>query len=152
MTPSSQQRRSFLKASAGISAMAMIPGGVHAGASGKLRVGLVGCGGRGTGAASQALRADREVELVAMGDMFRDRAEGSVAQLKRDGEIAPRVNVTPDRIFTGFDAYKKVIGAGVDVVLLASPPGFRPAHIAAAIEAGKHVFAEKPVAVDAPGC
>ena len=122
MNSGEQHRRSFLKTTAGLTALAVMPGGVHAGASGKLKVGLVGCGGRGTGAASQALRADKETELVAMGDMFKDRAEGSVAQLKRDAEIAGRVNVSPDNIFTGFDAYKKVLAAGVDVVLLASPP------------------------------
>jgi len=147
-----QQRRSFLKTTAAMSAISLLPGGVHAGSSGVLKVGLVGCGGRGTGAASQALRADPQTELVAVGDMFGDRAESSIAQLKRDSEIAGRVKVTPETTFTGFDAYKKVLAAGVDVVLLASPPGFRPMHIAAAVEAGKHIFAEKPVAVDAPGC
>ncbi len=145
-------RRNFLKNSAGLAAFSMISGGVHASNASTLKVGLVGCGGRGTGAASQALRADKEVELVAVGDMFPDRLQGSLAQLKADGEIASRIKVSPENCFTGFDAYQKVINSGIDVVLLASPPGFRPAHIEAAIAAGKHVFAEKPVAVDAPGC
>lgn len=102
-----QQRRSFLKTTAAMSAISLLPGGVHAGSSGVLKVGLVGCGGRGTGAASQALRADPQTELVAVGDMFGDRAESSIAQLKRDSEIAGRVKVTPETTFTGFDAYKK---------------------------------------------
>ena len=139
----SASRRDFIKTGTSLAAAAGLTStlsrSVHAAQDSKIRVALIGCGGRGTGAASQALRADKETELVAMGDMFKDRAEGSVSQLKRDAEIAGRVNVSPDSIFTGFDAYKKVLAAGVDVVLLASPPGFRPAHIAAAIEAGKNI-------------
>ena len=98
MNSGEQQRRSFLKTTAGLTALAVMPGGVHAGASGKLKVGLVGCGGRGTGAASQALRADKETELVAMGDMFKDRAEGSVAQLKRDAEIVVSAHLNAEHV------------------------------------------------------
>ena len=148
----SEARRDFLKTSAGLGAFSILSSGVHASSASVLKIGLVGCGGRGTGAASQALRADKETELVAVGDMFDDRLQGSLAQLKGDGEIGARVKVSPDACFTGFDAYKKVIESGVDVVLLASPPGFRPMHIEAAVAAGKHIFAEKPVAVDGPGC
>ena len=148
----SEARRDFLKTSAGLGAFSILSSGVHASSASVLKIGLVGCGGRGTGAASQALRADKETELVAVGDMFDDRLQGSLAQLKGDGEIGARVKVSPDACFTGFDAYKKVIDSGVDVVLLASPPGFRPMHIEAAVAAGKHIFAEKPVAVDGPGC
>jgi predicted dehydrogenase len=115
-----------------------------------LRVGLVGCGGRGTGAAKQALLADPNVKLTALGDAFADRAEFSLMTLKKQEDIAAKIDVPADRIFAGFDAYKKVI-ENCDVVLLCTPPNFRPLHIRAAIEAGKHVFAEKPVAVDAPG-
>lgn len=114
-----------------------------------LKVGLVGCGGRGTGAAAQALKADDLSELHAVADIDMDRIESSLGQLRR--VQAAKVKVEDSRKFTGLDAYKQVIESGVDVVLLATPPGFRPYHLRAAIEAGKHVFCEKPIAVDAPG-
>ena len=114
-----------------------------------LKVGLIGCGGRGSGAAAQALAADPDVILTAMGDAFMDRLEESYKSLL---EVAPgKVKVDSANKFVGFDAYKKVIASGVDVVILTTPPYFRPDHLAAAIDAGKHVFCEKPVAVDAPG-
>ncbi len=116
-----------------------------------LRVGLVGCGGRGSGAAKQALNADKNVKLVAMGDAFGDRLKSSLATLKVDGEVGDRVQVTPEKSFVGLDAYQKVIDSGVDVVILATPPGFRPVHFKATVDAGKHVFIEKPMATDAPG-
>jgi predicted dehydrogenase len=125
--------------------------GVHAADSDTLRIGLIGCGGRGTGAAAQALNGDKNVKLTAMGDAFGDRLQSSLATLKKDAAITGKIDVKPEHCFVGFDAYKHVIASGVDVVLLATPPGFRPLHLAAAVEAGKHVFAEKPVAVDAPG-
>lgn len=124
---------------------------VHGAGNDTLRVGLIGCGGRGTGAAAQALTADPNVKLVAMADAFRDRLDGSLSSLRAQTEIASRVDVGPDRQFVGFEAGRQLIASGVDVVLLAEPPHFRPAHLKAAIAAGKHVFAEKPVAVDAPG-
>src|SRR5205823_2404678 len=105
----------------------------------------------GTGAASQALRADPDVKLWAMADAFRDRLESSLATLRRDPNIAGKIDVNAQRSFVGFDAYQQLINSGVDVVLLCTPPGFRPLHIRAAVQANKHVFAEKPVAVDAPG-
>jgi len=114
-----------------------------------LKVGLVGCGGRGTGAASQALKADPNVRLTAMADVFADRLESSLATLRRTQ--AARIDVTPATSFVGLDAFQKVIDSGVDVVLLTAPPGFRPIHLEAAIKAGKHVFMEKPVAVDGEG-
>ena len=116
-----------------------------------LRIGLIGCGGRGTGAAAQALTADSNVKLVAVGDAFRDRLDLSLETLGKQKEIADKIEVPETRRFVGLDAYQKVIASGVDVVLLTTPPHFRPIHIKAAIDAGKHVFAEKPVAVDAPG-
>jgi predicted dehydrogenase len=115
-----------------------------------LRVGLIGCGGRGTGAASQALRADRNVRLTAMGDAFRDRLTSSLAQLQRTRDIAGKIDVPAERQFVGFDAYRQVIN-NCDVVLLCTPPHFRPAHLEAAVAANKHAFVEKPVAVDGPG-
>jgi myo-inositol 2-dehydrogenase / D-chiro-inositol 1-dehydrogenase len=116
-----------------------------------IKVGLVGCGGRGSGAAKQALNADKNVILTCMGDAFPDRLQSSLKALKADSEVGERVRVEEDNCFTGFDAYQKVIDSGVDVVILTSPPGFRPAHLKAAIEANKHVFCEKPMATDAPG-
>jgi predicted dehydrogenase len=146
-------RRRFLQTSAGAAAalsLASLPA-VHADGSDVLRVGLVGCGGRGTGAAAQALKADRNVKLLALGDAFRDRLDASLRQLRADADLAPRIDVPQERQFAGFDAYQQVINAGVDVVLLCTPPHFRPLHLEAAVRANKHVFAEKPVAVDAPG-
>ncbi len=114
-----------------------------------LKVGLVGCGGRGSGAANQALNADPNVVLYAMADVFEDRLNSSLDNLtKAHGK---KVTVPADRKFIGFDAYQKLIDSGVDVVLLATPPTFRPDQLTAAIDAGKHVFCEKPVAVDTPG-
>jgi predicted dehydrogenase len=148
-------RRDFLKTSTAVVGGALagtlaVSSRVHAAGSDVLRVGLIGCGGRGTGAATQALNADQNVKLVAMGDAFRDRLDKSLATLQKDDEIAGKIDVK-DRCFVGFDAYKQVLASGVDVVLLTTPPHFRPLHLKAAVEAGKHVFAEKPVAVDAPG-
>lgn len=114
-----------------------------------IKVGLVGCGGRGTGAASQALKADDYAELTAMADVFQNRIDDSVARLKKIN--GPKVKVEKSNMFVGLNAYQQLIDSGVDVVLLATPPGFRPAQLRAAIQANKHVFCEKPVAVDAPG-
>jgi len=114
-----------------------------------LKIGLIGCGGRGSGAANQALKADPNVVLWAMGDIFKDKMDSSLENLTK--VHGPKVKVDEGRKFIGFDAFKKVLDSGVDVVLLATPPHFRPEHLTAAINAGKHVFCEKPVAVDAPG-
>ncbi|MEW6302822.1 MAG: Gfo/Idh/MocA family oxidoreductase [Verrucomicrobiota bacterium] len=146
----SQTRRDFLKTSAAVTGALALQSAAQTGNSNLLRIGLIGCGGRGTGAAGQALNADSNIKLHAMGDAFKDRLEGSLEVLKRKPEIADKIDVPEERRFTGFDAYQKVIDC-CDVVLLATPPGFRPIHLKAAIDAGKHVFAEKPVAVDAPG-
>lgn len=149
-------RRTFLKTGAfavggTIATPLVLNHAVYAEGSDVLKVALIGCGGRGTGAAVQALMADPQTQLVAMGDAFQDRIERSLDNLKKQEEIKDRVNVSPEKMFVGFDAYKQVIDSDVDVVLLCSPPHFRPAHFAYAIEKGKHVFAEKPVAVDGPG-
>lgn len=114
-----------------------------------LRIGLVGCGGRGTGAASQALGADYNAKIVAMADIDDLQIENSIKSLAQ--KYPDRVDVKPDKKFIGLDAYQKLIDCGVDVVLLASPPGFRPVHLMAAVDAGKHIFAEKPMAVDTIG-
>jgi predicted dehydrogenase len=142
-------RREFIRtAAAATTAAAWGAPLVHAAGDDVLRIGLVGCGGRGTGAAEQALSADRNVRLVAMGDAFADRLKSSLTILKKGNP--EKVAVKEENCFVGFDAYKDVIAAS-DVVLLCEPPHFRPSHLKAAIEAGKHVFAEKPVAVDGPG-
>ena len=115
-----------------------------------LKVGLIGCGGRGGGAAVNALRADPNTKLVAMADAFEDMLERKHTDLQNVADIADRVDVPAERRFVGFEAYKKVVDAS-DVVLLATSPHFRPAHDEYAVQQGKHLFVEKPVAVDAPG-
>ncbi len=149
-------RRAFLRQSTTAVAGGLVAGlsiahSAHLTGSDVIRVGLVGCGGRGTGAATQVLTADRGTRLVAMSDAFSDQMQKSLKSMQQQEEIADRVLVDSDHQFAGFDGYKHVIASDVDVVLLATPPHFRPMHLKACIEAGKHVFAEKPVAVDAPG-
>jgi predicted dehydrogenase len=144
-------RRDFLAASAATATLAALAPNVHAAGSDVLKVGLIGCGGRGTGAAANALAADPGARLTDMGDVFADRLRDSLEQLRGDEKIGSRVEVKSDHCYTGFDAYKGVLASGVDVVLLTTPPHFRPLHLRAAVDAGKHVFCEKPVAVDAPG-
>lgn len=145
-------RRAFLKTSAAsVAAASILPAGAFAAGGDTLRVGLVGCGDRGTGAAREALRADANVKLVAMCDAFKDRLDRSLSNLKNIKDIKEKVAVEPDRCFDGFDGYQKLLASDVDVVLLCTPPGFRPIHLKAAIDANKHVFCEKPVAVDASG-
>ncbi|MSQ96989.1 MAG: Gfo/Idh/MocA family oxidoreductase [Gemmataceae bacterium] len=152
MQPNSTNRRTFLKATAATAALAHVPTFVHAQANNAtLKIGLIGCGGRGTGAAQQALLADRDVKLWAVGDAFQDRVTGCLTQLRARPNLANKLDVPRERQFVGFDAVTQVINSGVDVVLLCTPPHFRPAHLEAAIRAGKHVFCEKPMAVDAPG-
>jgi len=154
-TPASANRRDFLKASSlavaagALTASVPLLHGAYAASSEIIKIGLVGCGGRGSGAAAQALNADKGARLTAMADMFPDRLQTSLEAIK--AENGDKVEVEKDRIFTGIDAYKQLIDSGVDVVLLTAPPHFRPAHLKYAVAAGKHVFCEKPVAVDAPG-
>jgi len=144
-------RRDFMKASAAVSLATLGAGAskVFASGSDKIRLGLIGCGGRGTYDSTNCMNAAEGVELVAMGDGFKDRLDNSLKQLKKN--LGNKVKVTEDKCFVGFDAYKKVLECDVDMVILTEPPHFRPEHLKAATEAGKHVFMEKPVAVDPVG-
>jgi len=157
-------RREFVKSAvaagaagaAGLVVPSALAARAYAGGSDRLRVGVIGCGGRGTGAAVQALRADPGAVLVSMGDVFADRLSSSFAGITEElggggGDGAKQLDVPESRRFVGFDCYKGVIDSGVDVVLLTSYPQFRPVHLKAAVEAKKHVFAEKPLGVDAVG-
>jgi myo-inositol 2-dehydrogenase / D-chiro-inositol 1-dehydrogenase len=120
----------------------------------KLKAGLVGCGGRGTAAVDNLLTGNESVEVVAMADLFEDHLEGSLRKLTQDASharIASRVKVGPDRRYTGFDAYRKLAESDLDIVMLCTPPGYRPAHFEAAVNANKHIFFEKPIATDPVG-
>ncbi len=157
VTGSKNSRRSFVKNTALLSGAAVLPSFqmnamFNVFNDKKLKIALVGCGGRGTGAAVQALRADGNVELVAMADAFEDRLKGSLANISKEmGDMAKgKVNVKEEHQFVGFDAAQKAMDLA-DVVILATPPGFRPQHFEYAINNGKHVFMEKPVATDVPG-
>jgi predicted dehydrogenase len=145
-------RRDFIQTSAAASLAAAIPAGLglYAAGSDATRVGVVACGGRGTGAAIDCMESAPGVEVVAMADLFADRIQSSLARLRE--KHADKVKVTADKCFTGFDAYKKVCALPeVNLIVTAAPPGFRPLHLKAAVDAGKHVFMEKPVAVDPVG-
>lgn len=150
-------RRQFLKKSGAIAMGGVVASTLsvsrHVFAAGNdtLKIGLVGCGGRGRGAAAEALNADKNAVLTAVADAFREPCEAAVNSLKSNEAIRDRVKVTPDTMFVGLDGYQRLIDSGVDVVLLAAPPGFRPQHLRAAVLAGKHIFCEKPMATDAPG-
>jgi len=146
-------RRDFIKRSAAVSLAALTSAGasrLFAAGSDKLRVGLIGCGARGTGAAMDCVRSSRGVEIVAMADVFKDKLDKSLAKLR--SKVSDKVSVTVQSCYLGFGAYKKVLARDdVDLVLLTTPPGFRPEHLKAAVEAGKNVFMEKPAAVDPVG-
>ncbi len=155
-TPSS--RREFLKRSAvAAGAVAAVHGGIartaHAAGSDLMKIALIGCGGRGTGAANDCLNAAKilgqPMKLVAVADAFEERARNSLNHLKR--QWTTEIDVPDDRLFVGLDSFQKAIDCGIDMVVMASPPGFRPLQYAAAVQAGKHVFMEKPCCTDAPG-
>ena len=149
-------RRDFLKTSGVVATGALaaslgIARQAHAAANvDTLKIALIGCGGRGSGAVKDAISAKgSNVKLIAMADAFRDHLDAKLADLKQ--EFADRIDVSPDRQFIGFDAYKQALATDADLVILATPPGFRPIHFEAAVKAGKHIFTEKPLATDAPG-
>jgi myo-inositol 2-dehydrogenase / D-chiro-inositol 1-dehydrogenase len=161
-------RRTFLKATSALVGGAVLGGvsaqvarGAHPGGSDEIKIALIGCGGRGTGAAVQALATKGKVTLWAAADAFADNMQACVENIKqqvergrRDGDTLFKdstVNVPPERQFDGFDAYRQAIESGADLLVIATPPHFRPIHFEAAVEAGKHIFMEKPLATDAPG-
>lgn len=149
-----KSRRDFMKKSSIIGAGAVagtlsIARSAHADGDETIRIGLIGCGGRGAGAASQAMNTAGPTQLVAMGDVFADRLQGSLRGLASNH--GDKVDVPEERQFVGFDAYQQVLACDIDLVIIATPPGFRPTHFSAAVEAGKHIFAEKPLATDAAG-
>ncbi|MCP3691935.1 MAG: Gfo/Idh/MocA family oxidoreductase [Planctomycetaceae bacterium] len=155
-TTKQTSRRDFIKkssmmvASGAVASNLNIAKGAHAFGSDTIKIGMVGCGGRGTGAIVQALNTEGGgLQLTAMADAFADRLQGSHRAVK--SKHNEKVVVTKDQQFVGFDAYKNVLESDADLVILATPPGFRPLHFEAAVAAGKNVFMEKPVAVDAPG-
>src|SRR5262245_5223325 len=153
-------RRDFLKTNAVAAAATTLSVApyVHAAGSDVIKVGLIGCGGRGSGAVDNVLHATPNVEIVAIGDVFNYRVQGLRNRLQRTAQsdeikkLGNKVDLPPERCFVGLDCHEKVVGAtGVNYIILATPPGFRPLHLETAIKAGKHVFTEKPVAVDGPG-
>jgi myo-inositol 2-dehydrogenase/D-chiro-inositol 1-dehydrogenase len=153
---SSVTRRDFIKTS-GVVAVGTALGTnfAYAAGSDEIKVGVIGVGGRGTGAIVNVLNADPGVRIVAIGDAFKDRVTGSLERLKKqtasDPKLAARVDIPESRAFVGLDAYEKVIASEANYIILASPPAFRPQHLKSAVAAGKHIFTEKPVAVDGPG-
>ncbi len=158
MSTNEVSRREFVKtsavAAAAVSAGLAAPVSAFYRGAGRLKVGVIGCGGRGTGAAVNILQASPDVEIYALGDMFKDHMDGARSNLQSEAaKLGPadRGTVPEDRCFLGFDAYKKVLATDIDIAILATPPHFRPIHFAAAIDAGKHVFFEKPVATDPAG-
>ncbi|OGD11692.1 MAG: oxidoreductase [Candidatus Aminicenantes bacterium RBG_13_62_12] len=146
------RRRDFIRTTAAASLAAAMPRlhGAHVTGSDAIRVGVVGCGGRGTGAAIDCLNSAPGVEVVALYDLFQDRIDSSLKTIRE--KHPDKVKVTPERMFTGFEGYKKLSALPeVNLVIMASPPGFRPMQLQAAVEGGKNVFMEKPVAVDPVG-
>ncbi len=147
-------RRSFMQKSstataAGAAAFTIIkPELVRGAGKEMLKAGLVGCGGRGTQAVVDMMTGTENIQLVSMGDVFEDHLEGALAKLRGNEKIADRIKVEPDHRFMGFEAYKKVLASDIDIVMLATPPGYRPMHFEAAVEAKKHVFCEKPFGTD----
>ncbi len=153
-------RRNFLKTSAAVSLGAIasqLNSRVYAAGDDKIRIGVIGCGGRGMDAVRDCVQASPSIELVAIADVFQDHIDKAVKDFK-DGDVDRKreplkdaFNVQPEMCFTGFDAYQKLLATDVDLVLLTAPPYTRPAHLKAAVEAGKHVFMEKPAGVDPVG-
>jgi predicted dehydrogenase len=167
-SPTSSSRRSFLKTTSALvggafvsAANSRVARSAHPGASDEIKVALIGCGGRGNGAITQALATKGPVTFWAAADAFEDNLKGCLKSVQQQVERGQRdgnplfadskIDVPPERQFVGFDAYKQAIDSGADLIILATPPGFRPIHFEAVVEAGKNLFMEKPLGVDAPG-
>ena len=162
--PPELSRRSCLKSTIAVGG-SLVPAALstkaYAAGSDELKVGLIGCGGRGSGAAAHAMSTGENVTLYAMADAFADRLEISLSSLSRGSAGSSRVekgngfgsamDVPPERRFVGLDAYRRIMDSGIDIAILTGPPGYRPLHFERAVAAGKHVFMEKPVATDASG-
>jgi predicted dehydrogenase len=146
MSKSGFSRRDFIKASAASVAALGVAGRAYAAGTDTIRVGIIGCGGQGTRDLVSCVKSSPGVEIAAMGDLFEDRLEESIEKLRK--EVPDALKVTPDKRFVGFDAYKKVLQTDVHMVLLTTPPHWRSQCLRAAVEAGKHVFMEKPAGVD----
>jgi predicted dehydrogenase len=146
MNENEVSRRDFLKASAVSLAAAGVAAPVYAAGSDTIRVGIIGCGGQGTRDLISCVKSSPGVQIVAMGDLFEDRLQESLQKIKT--EVPDAVKVTPDKCFVGWDAAQKVLGTDVHMVLLTTPPHFRALYLQAAVDAGKHVFMEKPAGVD----
>ena len=154
-------RRNFMQRSAGTAAATAAglqivrPQALRGDDGEKLSIGIVGCGGRGTRGVAEAIRGNPNYELHVMGDLFEDQLERSLRRLRDSdefpAEVKQQIKVAPENRYLGYDAYKKVVDSGVDVVFLHTPPGWRPLHLEYAINANKHVFAEKPLATDMMG-
>ena len=125
---------------------------VHAGLSGKIKVGLLGCGGRGNGAVRQNLNADPAVEVIALADLFENKVRSTRDRLLKEDKYEGRIKIDDDHLFWGFDCHEKLAQCDADILLMATAPAFRGRQMMAAIKAGKHIFTEKPVATDVAGC
>lgn len=146
-------RREFAKASA-LASFAVLSAKAAGAAKSKeaLKIGLIGCGGRGSGAVQDSLNGNDNVKIVALADVFEDRLKALREKMeKQSGRLKDKVAITDDKCFVGLDAYKKILQTDVDIIIHATPPYARPMHVLAAVQAGKHIFTEKPIATDAPG-
>ncbi len=135
-----------------LAAVGSVASNVHAQGSGKIKVGLLGCGGRGNGAVRQCLNADPGVEVIAVADLFEGKARSAAERLAKDGKYKDRVNIPSDNIFSGFDCHEKLAKCDADLLLMATAPAFRGRQMLPAVKAGKHIFTEKPVGTDVVGC
>ena len=150
----SDSRRSFIKTSTAVAATAAIGSSVartaHAAGSDEIKFALIGCGGRGSGASANIFKSKGNVKLVAVADAFAEKAESALKSLGR-GKFKDKIDVPADRVFTGLDGYKAAIDVDCDLVVIATPPAFKPMQFEYAVNKGRHIFMEKPVASDAPG-
>jgi len=141
-----------MKMAAGVLAAGMMAGRSYGAGSEVLKVALLGCGGRGNGAVRNCMDADPGVEVVAVADLFENKAKGTRERLMNDPKYKERIKIPQENVFWGFDCYKKIATVNCDLVIMATAPAFRGRQLMAAIKAGKNVFTEKPVATDVAGC